>query len=87
MKKISDKRRKQNQEYLKIRAEILASNPICPVTNQPATEIHHMKGRTGTLLTDRKYMLPVSREGHVWIEMNPEEAKAKGWSLSRLSKD
>jgi hypothetical protein len=85
IKKESDKRRKQNKEYLKIRAQFLKDNPKCAVTGKEATEVHHKKGRTGNLLTDVRYFLPVSREAHQKIELNPDWAKEQGYSLSRLS--
>jgi hypothetical protein len=44
-----------------------------------------MKGRIGDLLTDRRYMLPVSDRGHKKIELNPDWAKEMGYSLSRLA--
>ena len=78
----SKKRSKQEREYNIKRVKFLEGK-TCPVTGQPATEIHHMKGRIGELLNDERYWLAVSREGHAWIELNPEEAKEKGWSLNR----
>lgn len=85
LKKLSTKRAAQQREYLKRRAAFL-DGKICPVTGEQATEIHHMKGRVGLLLTDERYWIPVSREGHLKIELNPVWAKEKGYSLSRLSK-
>ena len=71
----------------------------CPVTNRPITmdsDIHHMKGRgkgyadiwakeKGINITlDVLYWLPVHREGHQKIELNPNWAKEMGYSLTRL---
>jgi hypothetical protein len=84
IKPISDKRSAQNKEYIKLRKEFLKNNPICAVTGKQATEIHHMKGRIGKLLTDVNYFLPVSREAHIKIELFPNWAKEKGYSISRL---
>lgn len=83
--KRNKKRAAQEREYKKIAIEILSENPICPVTGEVATQIHHMAGRIGELLTDRRYMLPVSAKGHVKIELNPQWAKEKGYSISRLT--
>jgi hypothetical protein len=81
----SKKRAAQEREYARIAKEILSQEPICPVTGEIATQIHHMKGRIGDLLTDRRYMLPVSDRGHKKIELNPDWAKEMGYSLSRLA--
>lgn len=83
IKKESDKRKAQNNEYKKIRLAFLKDNPRCAVTGRDATEIHHMKGRVGSLLTDTKYFLPVCRDAHQRIELNPEWAKENGYSLNR----
>ena len=48
-----------------------------------ATDVHHIRGRIGQLLFDQKYWLPVSREGHIWIDNNIEEARAKGWIAAK----
>lgn len=71
-------------------------NKICPVTNQPTTDIHHKMGRVGfadswarinniPLLLDERFWLAVSRDGHRQIEENPAWAKEQGYSLSRLT--
>lgn len=84
---ISKKRKIENAKYLVLRAEFLGKkeNSICPVTGKKATEIHHKKGRVGSLFLDVRYWLGVSREGHKLIEENPEWAKEKGYSLNRLN--
>lgn len=82
---LSKKRAKQNQLYLQIRAAFLI-NKLCPITKEPATEVHHKKGRIGTLLTDVRYFLAVSRRGHVWIETHPKEAEELGYVIKRTTK-
>jgi len=96
--KFSKKREALNDEYLIIRNEFLSKfeNKICPITKQPTTEVHHKAGRIGfadewarlnnvPLLIDVRYFLGVSRNGHRWIEENPEEAKKLGYSVDRLT--
>lgn len=85
--KDSLKRKQEKAIYLKKRIDFLnkPENKICPVTNQPTTEVHHKKGRIGTLLNDERYWLAVSRKGHQRIENNPIWAKKNGFSLDRLS--
>lgn len=59
--------------------------PWCPVMLEITGEkirvrdIHHMRGRIGTLLLDERYWLAVSRVGHDWINANPVLARAYGW--------
>ena len=87
--KISQKRKIENAKYIVLRIEFLGKkeNSICPVTGEKTTEIHHKKGRVGSLFLDVRYWLAVSREGHKKIEENPVWAKKEGYSLSRLSKE
>ena len=87
--KISQKRKIENAKYTVLRIEFLGKkeNSICPVTGEKTTEIHHKKGRVGSLFLNTKFWLGVSRKGHLKIENNPEWAKENGFSLSRLSKD
>ncbi|HET6224641.1 MAG TPA: hypothetical protein VFF27_00085 [Bacteroidia bacterium] len=51
-----------------------------------ATQIHHQKGRIGSLFLDENFWLPVSALGHKWIEEHPERAYKEGFSLLRLEK-
>ena len=87
--KISQKRKIENAKYIVLRTEFLGKkeNQVCPITGKKTTEIHHKKGRVGSLFLDIRYWLAVSREGHKKIEENPEWAKKEGYSLSRLSKE
>jgi len=49
-----------------------------------STDLHHIKGRVGDLLTDENNFLAVCRSCHTFIEENPKFAKEKGFSKSRL---
>jgi hypothetical protein len=71
--------------YNKLRKQFLKEHPICPVTGEMATDIHHKRGRLGKLLLDQKFWLAVSRKGHKAIEANPEWAKKMGFSENRLT--
>jgi len=86
IKPISDKRQLQLDEYKTVRIEYLMEHPNCEVkdcTNK-TTEIHHMRGRSGARLNDKEDFLGTCRECHVYIELHPDWAKAKGYSRSRL---
>jgi PD-(D/E)XK nuclease superfamily protein len=43
---------------------------------EPATHCHHYQGRLGILLLYEPYWIPVSWEGHRWIEDHRERARA-----------
>jgi len=79
----SKKRASQEREYKSLR-DIWIVGKKCKRCKSVATECHHMKGRIGRLLLDIKFWLPVCSECHKHIELNPIEAKEKGWSLNRL---
>jgi hypothetical protein len=89
MKKVSDKRALENIIYKSERIKFLQlpENRICPITNQPTTDVHHMKGRIGSLLLDKRFWKALSREGHKFVEENPIWAKENGYSLNRLTDD
>jgi hypothetical protein len=85
----STKRAKQEREYLKIRRSLLLSSPACQahlpnICTGQATDVHHMKGRIGPLLTDPEHFLLVCRSCHQWIELHPKEAKELGFSKTRI---
>lgn len=88
VKPVSDKRKELNKEYFKLVEQFKKDNPECKAkVNGNCTKItddpHHRKGR-GEYLLDVSTWLPVCRNCHIYIENHPKEAKAKGWSESRL---
>ena len=89
IKRVSDKRRKQESEYGKKRIAYLTAHQVCEVRHAgcmyEATDIHHKAGRVGDLLTDERYFLAVCRKCHNHVEEHPAWAKEKGYSLSRLN--
>ena len=76
--KVSSRTAELKKEYL-VRREEFLKGKICPVTNKPATEVHHMNGREYERLNDESEWLGVTRYGHGWIHANPKEAREKGW--------
>lgn len=86
--KVSDKRKIDNLKYAAQRIVFLGKpeNKICPITKWPTNDIHHKKGRIGSLFLDETYWIALSREGHQYVEDNPDWAKDNGYSLDRLSK-
>ena len=81
---ISAKRAAEMRIYAKRRKLFLAANPLCEYWKRrsgirvKSTEIHHTRGRAGTLYLDERYWVAVSRSGHQRIEKWPNEAKAFG---------
>ncbi len=95
--KVSGKMARMLQEYSKLKKPWIKGKMCAVLKNVPATDIHHKKGRVGfadkfardndiPLLLDERYWLPVSRAGHIKIELLPEWAKEQGFSLSRSEK-
>lgn len=83
---MSFSRQKDWQQYIKNRYEFLKDNPRCAVyPHLLSIEIHHKKGRIGNLLHDKNFFLAVSREGHLFIERNPEWALNMGYRLLRTN--
>ncbi len=76
-----------NREYSKLRKEFLSKHPMCQAKihncSLKSTDVHHMKGR-GKYHLDITTWLSVCRNCHNWIEVNPEDAKDLGFSISRV---
>jgi len=88
--KVSEKRKEINKEYFILVEQFKKDNPHCKAkVNEYCTERtddpHHMRGRGDYLLVVETW-LPVCRSCHSYIEAHPQEAKEKGWSESRLTK-
>lgn len=81
----SAKMRGQMDIYRERKAAFLKKHPWCAVVphdgrqRNRATEIHHTRGRAGTLLLDERYWLPVSASGHDFIHDNPKLARDLGY--------
>jgi len=76
--KVSDKTKRLNDIY-HARIKVWIVGKVCPVTGDPATEIHHTNGREYERLIDEDYWLGVTRIGHNYIHNNPKEARLRGW--------
>jgi hypothetical protein len=88
--KVSKRRLAELKVYSVLKKDFLLDNPNCACgrsgCKRKAVDVHHSKGRIGSLLNEVKFWIPVSRICHRWIEENPTEAKELGLSVSRLSK-
>jgi hypothetical protein len=91
IKKVSDKTADiLKKKYNPIARQFIKSHPKCQAKlmncEGVSSCIHHKAGRIGELLIDTKLFLAVCFSCHRFIEDNPEEAKKKGFSISRLTK-
>ena len=86
IRKVSTKRAKQMREYKTYRIDYLFEHPNCECIGcfTRSTDIHHKRGRSGALLTDKEFFLATCRPCHVKIENEPVFAKKMGYSVSRL---
>jgi hypothetical protein len=86
--KKSEKQVVAEKSYSLIRKAFLIKHTKCqaglPGCSISSTEVHHKKGRIGSLLIDTNFFLAVCRNCHDYIENNPSEAKELGLSESRL---
>jgi len=80
--KFSQKQIGRQKQYQKLRLELLEKFPICTICNKnPATEIHHARGRGLFLL---EHLIPTCRPCHLWCHQNVEEATKLGYIISRI---
>lgn len=68
--------------YLVLKAEYLAEHRYCVVHTEGkrhrADQIHHKRGRTGTLLIDKRFWAGVCDCGHIFINDEPAMARRAG---------
>lgn len=76
----TDQRPELEAEYLKLKESFLKLHPVCAITQTKATELHHSRGRIGTLLADQRFFIPVSKRGHRWIHDHPDSARRLAWN-------
>lgn len=48
-----------------------------------STQIHHRRGRIGSLLTDKNFFMAVCAMGHAWIHHNTGASYERGFMLPR----
>lgn len=89
VKKVSDKRSKENKIYTGKRIIFLAEHKICEAKLEgctiKSTDVHHIRGRCGELFLDETHWKALCRSCHKFVEENSEMAKELGLSESRLN--
>jgi len=86
IKKVSEKMNSRLVVYRNIRKQYLDSHVCCEVLGcyNPATDIHHKKGRENDLLVDTRYFMAICRLCHARIDTDPEWARSNGYTLRRF---
>lgn len=87
LKKIGRSKRNKLKSYFALTKEFLAlpENEFCGVCRalgyshpNPATEVHHQRGRNGRLLTDTRFWIPSCYYCRLWPHENPALARQLG---------
>jgi len=90
IKKISDKQANINRLYAAMRLSYLCMIPHCQVASTDcahvATQVHHRAGRGKDHMLDTTTWLSICHSCHEKVELNPEWAYEKGYSIKRLNK-
>lgn len=84
LRKVSKKQAAQMRKYYGVRRAFLIANPacqICPCRGMkpaPATEVHHQRGRSGSLLCDTRGFIASCRSCREWPHENTAVARELG---------
>lgn len=83
---ISNKRKEALKRYRRLRDKYFIDHPICEFKgcNSQNITLHHMKGRIGCFLTDKRYFKSLCLTHHRFVEDNPLEAIKMGLSFKRI---
>jgi hypothetical protein len=84
----SDKRVKDQKEYVKIVKSMLAENPNCEIKMEGctglATGLHHLRKRGPKNFLDRNNLKRSCDSCNLWVELNSKTALSKGFTISRF---
>ena len=84
LRRVSKKRKGQNEVYKDVREKFLGNNPVCQVCRcKMASQVHHRRGRFGDRLNETEFFLAVCFECHHKIHQNPQWAYAKDYMVNR----
>ena len=71
-------------EYFRLVRRFKRTHPECQRCGQrPTQDVHHTRGRSGTLLLDWRHWRAVCRECHAWIGDNPERSRREGFLCAK----
>jgi hypothetical protein len=84
----SDKRVKDQKEYVKIVKSMLAENPNCEIKMEgcqtKATGLHHKQKRGPKNFLDRANLMRSCDNCQLFVELNSKTALSKGFTISRF---
>lgn len=87
IKQRSEKRVKEQKEYVKIVKEMLTENPNCDIKEDGcqtvATGLHHLRKRSPATWLDKRWLKRACDNCNSWVELHPLEAIEKGHSISK----
>lgn len=79
IKPVSKSRARVLALYARKAKRFRAEHPWCGRCNLRATDVHHKRGRVGSLLTDERHWVTLCRSCHDWVGANPGQAAEAGW--------
>lgn len=83
LKKVSDKKKKLDALYAKLRKIELEKHPTCQIHTDycttKSTEIHHAAYRTGDNFLGVDTWFATCRACHQWVHANPKQARELGF--------
>lgn len=72
------------QAYSVEKRDFLAVNRKCERCRfRDSEDVHHVRGRSGALLLDKRWWEPLCRRCHRWIHDHPADARMQGWLAER----
>lgn len=90
---MSERTKSRNAEYRKVRAAHLSLYPWCEACSaidglhgpqiHMADDVHHSRGKLGSLLCDTRFFKSVCRKSHTWIDANRDKARELGLLCKR----
>lgn len=80
VKKVSMKRKRDASVYTRRKAAFFKANPVCcfPGCKKPTSDLHHSRGRAGSLFLDERFWKALCRDHHNWVGENMDAAREMG---------
>lgn len=90
VKKVSEKRKVEQKEYVKIVKEMMKVSDRCEIREEgcqgKASGLHHMKKRSPATFLDKSFLKRACDSCNAWCELHPLEAIERGHSISKHKK-
>lgn len=78
IKNVSSSRARINWLYVKFKTAFLSSFKKCRKCGKASCDLHHSRGRCGTLYIDARFFVALCRTCHNWIPDNMDAARKLG---------